>query len=266
MNEMDTVLRTRLHSLADDLTSATPGASSHADSARARFRRRRRARAGLAVASAAVAAAVVAVPVIGSLSSPAPGRDGAAPGPTTSASPSSTASEASAQRQAEQAATAARLHTLADDPRNTLAGREAPLSFEGPTAGGSCPDRAPTVTSALGLVPAEHSSGAAQADCVWRTPAGDLQVAIGFMTGGTVDQIHADVDAETARGDCLPTALPWSLTFAALALCAEDGGTGWHIRVMDTSGTGFWLLSVTVGDQRPQDEVFTVAAVLDAAD
>lgn len=251
MNEMDTVLRTRLHSLADDLTRATPAASSHADAARARFRRQRRVRAGLAVASAVVAAALVAVPVIGSQSSPAPGRGAADPGVTTSPSPSGTESG---------------LRPLADDLRNALLARAAPLSFAGPTAGRSCADRAPTVTSALGLLPAEHSSGAAQGDCVWRTPAGDLQVAIGFMAGGTVDQIQADVDAETARDGCLSTDLPGSLTVAALALCEEDGGTGWHVRVMDTGGTGFWLVSVTVGDHRPQDQVSTVAAVLDAAD
>jgi hypothetical protein len=267
MNEMDTVLRTRLHSLAEDLTRATPAASSHADSARARFRRHRRTRAGLALASAAVVTAVVAVPVIGSLSSsPAPGHDAAHSSPTTSASPSGTESADISQRRAEQAATDARLHSLAEDLRNALQARATSLSLDAPADAGSCTERAPTVNSAFGATLAEHSSGAAAGDCVWSTPDGDLQVALGFMAGGTVDQINADVDAETARGRCLPTALPGSLTFTAGALCEEDGGTGWHIRVMDTGGTGFWLLSVTVGDQRPQDPAATVAAVLDAAD
>jgi hypothetical protein len=90
-------------------------------------------------------------------------------------------------------------------------------------------------------------------------------MALGFMAGGTVDEIHADVDAETARTGCYRTALPGSVTFTALALCGEDGGTSWHVRVMDTGGTGFWLLSVAV-DDRHQDPAATVAAVLDAAD
>ena len=270
MNEIETVLHSRLHSLAEDLTGAgTAGshpsyAASYADSARARFRRRRRTRAGLAVAAAAVVAGVVSVAVSGALSSsPDPGRDAAHPAPATSAPPSGTQSS---QRSAEQAATAARLHLLAEDLRNALQARATPLSLGGPPVGDGCPERAPTVNSALGLLPAEHSSGAAQGDCVWRTPDGDLQVALGFMAGGTVDQIHTDVDAETARAGCLPTALPGSISFTALALCEEDGGTGWHLRVMDRTGSGFWSMSVTVGDQRPQDPAATVAAVLDAAD
>ena len=269
MNEIETVLHSRLHSLAEDLTGAGTAGShaSYADSARARFRRRRRTRTGLALAAAAVVAGVVSVSVSGGLSSsPRPGRDAAHPGATTSAAPSGTESGDSSQRWAEEAATAARLHLLAEDLRNALQARATPLSLGGPPVGDGCPEREPTVTSALGLLPAEHSSGAAQGDCVWRTPDGDLQVALGFMAGGTVDQIHTDVDAETARAGCLPTALPGSLSFTALALCEEDGGTGWHIRVMDRTGSGFWSLSVTVGDQRPQDPAATVAAVLDAAD
>jgi hypothetical protein len=250
MNELETVLRSRLHSLAEDLTRATEP-SSHADSARLRFRRRRRTRMGLALASAAAVAALVGVPpVIGGLSSsPDPGREASAPAPTTSPAPPG-----------------ARLQALAEDLRAELRARVNPLSLDGPAAPGTCTERAPTVDSAFGAVLAEHSTGAATGDCLWRTPDGDLQVALGFMAGGTVDQIHADVDAETTRADCYPTALPGSVTFTALALCEEDGGTGWHVRVMDTSGTGFWLLSVAVGDRRPQDPAATVAAVLDAAD
>jgi hypothetical protein len=141
-----------------------------------------------------------------------------------------------------------------------------PLSLDGPAAAESCPERAPTVNGAFGAVLAEHSSGAAAGDCVWSTPDGDLQVTLGFMVGGTIDQIHIDVDAETARAGCLPTALPGSLTFTALALCEEDGATGWHLRVMDTSDSGFWLLTVTLSDRRSEDPAATVAAVLDAAD
>jgi hypothetical protein len=268
MNEIETVLRTRLHSLAEDLTGATTAAShaSSADSARARFRRRRRTRTGLALAAAAVVATVVSVPVIGESSSADPGRDAAHPAPTASATPSDTESADISQRRAEQAATAARLESLAEDLRVALQARATPLSLDAPAAAGSCAERAPTVNSAFGATLAEHSSGAAEGDCVWRTPDGDLQVALGFMAGGTVDQIHTDVDAETARAGCLPSALPGSVTFTAVALCPEDGGTGWHFRIMDTTGTGFWVLSVTVGDQRPQDPAATVAAVLDAAD
>jgi hypothetical protein len=249
MNELETVLRTRLHSLAEDLTRATEP-SSQADSARVRFRRRRRTRTGLALAAAAVVAAVVGVPpAIGALSSsPDRGHEAAGPGPTSAAPPD------------------ARLEALAEDLRVALRARTTPLSLEGPAAPSTCPERAPTVNSAFGAVLAEHSAGAAGGDCVWLTPDGDLQVALGFMAGGTVDEIHTDVDAETARAGCYSTALPGSVTFTVLALCEEDGATGWRVRVMDTSGTGFWLLSVSVGDRRPQDPATTVAAVLDAAD
>jgi hypothetical protein len=269
MNEIETVLHTRLHSLAEDLTGTTTAFShaAYADSARARFRRRRRTRTGLAVAAAAVVAAVVGVPVIGDpSSSPDPGRGAAHPAPTTSAPPSDTGSEDISQQRAERAATAARLQSLADELRAALQSRATPLSLEGPATAGSCPERAPTVNSDFGAALAEHSSGAAAGDCVWRTPDGDLQVALGFMAGGTIDQIHSDVDAETARAGCLTTALPASVTFAAVALCPEDGATGWHFRIMDTTGTGFWVLSVTVGDERPQDPAATVVAVLEAAD
>jgi hypothetical protein len=263
MNEIETVLHTRLHSLAEDLTGAASPAS-YADSARARFRRRRRTRTGLVLASAAVVAAVVSVPVIGARSSsPDPGRDAARPAPTTSAAPS--ASEDAAQQRAEKAATAARLHYLSEDLRTALAGRATPLSLGGPPPDG-CSERVPTVNSAFGATLAEHSSGAAPGDCVWSTPDGDLQIALGFMAGGTVDQIHTDIDAETARAGCLPTALPGSVSFTAVALCEEDGATGWHFRIMDRTGSGFWSLSVTVGDRRPDDPAATVAAVLDAVD
>jgi len=267
MNEIETVLRTRLHSLAEDLTGATTAASpaAYADSVRARFRRRRRTRTGLALAAAAVVAGAVSVPVIGASSdSPDPGRGAAHPAPTTGASPSAT--EAPAQQRTEQEARAARLQSLADELRAALESRATPLSLEGPATDVGCPERAPTVNSAFGATLAEHSSGAAAGDCIWDTPDGDLQVALGFMAGGTIDQIHADADAETARGGCLSTTLPGSVTFASVALCPEDGATGWHFRIMDTTGTGFWLLSVTVGDASPHDPTGTAVAVLEAAD
>jgi len=249
MNELESLLRTRMHSLAEDLTRTTAPSSS-ADAARIRFRRRRRTRTGLALASAAVVAAVVGVaPAIRALSSPNPGRSAAGPVATTSAAPAD-----------------ARLEALAEDLRVALRARATPLALEAPAAPSTCPERAPTVNSAFGAALAEHSSGAAGGDCVWRTADGNLQVALGFMAGGTVDEIRAEVDAETAREGCYPTALPGSVTFTALALCEEAGATGWHVRIMDTSGTGFWLLSVAVGDRRPQDPAATVAAVLDAAD
>jgi hypothetical protein len=257
VNDIENIVATRLHSLADDLAPEIDVVG-HVRDARARVRRRRRTRTGLALATAAVAAAVVGLPpAIGALSSsPDPRRDAATPVPTTSAAPSSTDGEPSAVP----------LDSLAEDLRVALQARTTPLSLDAPAAAGGCAERAPTVNSAFGATLAEHSSGAAAGDCVWSTPDGHLQLALGFMAGGTVDQIHTDVDAETATGGCLPTALPGSLTFTALALCDEDGATGWHIRVMDTSGSGFWLLSVTVGGHRPQDPVATVAAVLEAAD
>ena len=254
MNELETVLGSRLHTLAEDLT---PQADLYAQavSARARYRHQRRARMGVALAVAAVAAVVVGVSTVtGALSSaPAPGRDVAAP-TTSSASGTPIPPEEG------------RLETLADDLRAALEARATPLALNGPPAADACPERAPTLDSAFGTVLAEHSSGAAAGDCVWSTPNGDLQITLGFMVGGTIDQIHTDVDAETATAGCLPTALPGSLTFTALALCEEDGATGWHLRVMDTSDSGFWLLTVTLGDQRSEDPAATVAAVLDAAD
>jgi hypothetical protein len=257
VNDLENAVATRLHSLADDLTPGIDVVGQVGD-ARARYRRRQRTRTGLALASVAIAAAAVGVPsAIGALSSsPDPGRDAARPVPTTSAARSSADGEPSAVP----------LRSLADDLRVALQARATPLSLEAPAAADSCPVRAPTVNSSFGATPAEHSSGAAAGDCLWRTPDGDLQVALGFMAGGTIDQIHTDVDTEHGLAGCLPTALPGSLTFTALALCDEDGGTGWHLRIMDTGGSGFWLLSVTVGDQRPEGPVATVAAVLDAVD
>jgi hypothetical protein len=272
MTDMETVLSSRLHSLAEELT---PGADplTQVDSARALFRHRRRARAGVALAAAAVVAVVVGVSsVTGALSSaPDPGRDGAGPGPVTASGTVGDREDSGRiarwQDTVDQRAERdARLDPLAERLRAALRARPTPLSLDGPSADEPCPERAPTVDSAFGAVLAEHSSGAAAGDCVWLTPDGVLQVTLGFMADGTIDQIHADVDAEDRNSGCYPTALPGSLTFTALALCEEDGAMGWHIRVMDTSGSGFWLLTVTVGDAYPGDGPTTVAAVLDAAD
>jgi hypothetical protein len=267
VNDLENVVASRLHSLAEELAREIDVVGQVREG-RARFRRRRRQRTGVALAAVAVGALVVGLPpAIGALSSSQdPARDAARPSPTTAAAPADTDREDSAQARAEQALRNARLHSLAEELRATLQARTVPLSLGAPVATGNCPERAPTVNSAFGAALAEHSSGAAEGDCLWRTPEGDLQVALGFMAGGTIDQIHADVDAETAGAGCYPTALPGSLTFTALALCEEEGGTGWHLRVMDATGTGFWLISVTVGDRSPEDPASTVAAVLDAAD
>jgi hypothetical protein len=247
------VLSSRLDRLADEMTPPLDVVAT-VRTAREAHRRRRRGRIAL-VAVATATAAVVAGTTVGLdlLSSSAPGRDEAAPAPSTASGTPIPPEEG-------------RLETLAEDLRVALQARIEALALGAPPVADTCPERAPTLNSAFGAVLAEHSSGAAAGDCVWRTPNGDVQITLGFMAGGTVDQIHADVDAEVARSGCLPTALPGSLTFTALALCEEDGATGWHLRVMDTTGDGFWLLNVTLDDQRAEDPATTVAAVLDAAD
>jgi hypothetical protein len=265
------VLRSRLHQLADELTPPLDVVG-EVRAARLRRRRQRRVRITLVAAATVTAGALIGVPLtIDSLTS-APSGGVAGPASTSASSTTSDPGDADrraaedAVRRAQEADRTARLDGVAEDLRAALRARPTPLSLGAPPALGSCPEMAPTVNRSFGADLAEHSSGAAGGDCVWRTPDGHLQLTIGFMAGGTIDQIHADVDAEKTRAGCYPTALPGSLTFTALALCEEGEGTGWHLRVMDTSGTGFWLISVTVGDRSPEDATTTVAAVLDAAD
>jgi hypothetical protein len=99
MNDLEHLVSTRLHALAEDIApDADPYAQ--ADGAQALHRRQRRTRAGLAGVAAGIAAVVIGVPLgIDALSS-APGADAAAPSaseepaPPTSAEPSLPTGEA----------------------------------------------------------------------------------------------------------------------------------------------------------------------------
>ncbi|WP_369130707.1 hypothetical protein [Modestobacter roseus] len=253
MNDLEQTLPTQLRHLADDLAPHTDPVA-QAGAARARHRRQRRTRVGIAGLAAAVAAIVIGVPTtMGALSSaPEPGGQVAGPGPRTpteedaawaassaardareAEAARSAAEQASAQAAAQEAALAARIALVAD----SLAGRDPSLELRAGTDL-SCPDHAPVD----GAVRAEQGAGLVDG-CRWSAPG--LTLALSLTEGQDEEEMVREVDVEVARGDCTVQAMPSTVDVTPLTLCptGQDDRTVWTLRVPDSGGAGYWVLS-----------------------
>jgi hypothetical protein len=275
VSDLETTVRGRLQHLADDLTPIDDPVL-HVRGARVRYRRQRRIRVTALSVLAAVVVLAAGVPAsLGAFTASPSGGEVAGPGATTSPTAEESLREdarENAERVAERegvldraAERDAELRPSVERLGTALAARTAPLSLTGP-ATGSCPGWAADLSTALGAA-VDQSTGDLASGCRWSGSSGaDVAVEVEFVPGTTHEQFTNEVNAEAALGDCYVSAMPGTATLTALILCDEDGGTSWRLRVVDSSLTGHWRLTTTLGEGHAGDQAAPVAAVVELAD
>ncbi len=257
-----TVLGRRLSDLADELAPSID-VLSQIDGARVRYRRDRRARIAVVSVAAALAMAAVAVPTaIGSFAGPSSGEV-AGPSPTTTATasehPADTrsaveeardavigahrvaddrlAAEEAARQAAEAAARqAARARVIAD----ALADRDPPLELRD-GGGRDCPDEAARLTGALGAEVRTDGGVDLVGGCRWSGATVTLELS--FVPGLTEEEMVREVGRSVSRDGCHVQAMPSTVDVTPLTVCPVGAGTTWTLRVPDSTGAGYWVLS-----------------------
>jgi hypothetical protein len=278
VNDLEHVLGSRLHDLADEMTGPHPAVP--AADAIARHRRQRRARMGTAAVAVVVALVAAGVPTGVSLLGAGTSGGGTTAGTPTPAAPTSTpdagtptgapAAESAAESAAREAAAHAELQLL------MLARLPQPLRLTAPAAWGTCPEVASVLSRQLGTpwvywqghLPGgprgcEYVDAAGAAGT--STPETRQSVGIGFLTGTTVAQMQAGVasgDADPAL-DCASSPVSGD---AILQRCVVAGELRYALTVADTGGTGIWVLSVSTGDRYSGDPGTALQAVTRAAE
>jgi hypothetical protein len=276
VNDLEHVLGSRLHDLADEMAGPHPAVP--AADAIARHRRQRRARMSMAAVAVVVALVAAGVPTgVSLLGAGSSGGDTTAGTPTPAAPtstpaagtpPGNAAAESAAESAAREASGKAVLQLL-------LMQRVAqPLRLTAPATWGACPQASvlSTVTGTpwiywQGRLPGGPNGcqymvadGAAGTS----TPETRESVGIGFLTGTTVEQMRAGVaSADSAPGnDCVSTPVSQN---GLLQRCEVTGQLRYYLTVPDLGGRGIWVLSVVTGDRYGGDPGMALQAVTAAA-
>jgi hypothetical protein len=252
------VLGSRLTDLADELAPSID-VMGQVEGARIRYRRNRRARIAVLSAAAAVAVAAVGVPTaVGSLAGPSSGEV-ARSAPATTTAPS--AEEEAARSAAEEARDAAvasyhaaddRLDTAEADLQNArsqvvddaLADRDPPLELRAGTDR-DCPDEAERLTEILGTEVRTEGGVDLVGGCRWSADGLTLQLSL--VPGQTEEEMVREVDRSVSLDGCYVRAVPSVVDVTPLTLCPAAAGTTWTLRVPDSTGAGYWVLSAEEG-------------------
>jgi hypothetical protein len=242
MNDLEHLVSTRLHALADDITpDADPYAQ--ADGAQTLHRRQRRTRVGLAGVAAGIAAVVIGVPIgIGALSSD-PGTDVAAP----SASEEPASPTAGGSPLPTDAPPTGSYDPMAAEHAERIAELVPGLSLAAPTDG-SCPDAA--ALTRYGIDTPATGSLTDAAGCVWSagvrnsTQSMPLTGRIQYSPEGAV------LDAVT----CPTASVPGASPSAELRGCpVGDFNTAWTLVVPAGDDGGDWVISASGGVEDTPD-------------
>ncbi|TYP87125.1 hypothetical protein [Blastococcus xanthinilyticus] len=247
MNDGDTTLiSARLDDLADQLA---PGFDprAHALGARDRYRQQRRTRLGTAAVAAVVVAVGIGVPTaLGALTA-SPGGGVAGPGTAgTEAVPEDSAARSAAEdarraREAEDRATAAAEEAAAVEMvAGVLGARTPPLELRA-GADRACPDVAAGLIAALGGGTRPTTGTDLTGGCRWSTPGPALTLSL--VPGQTEDQMVGEVDRSVAAEGCTVRVMPSAVDVTPLTVCPAGTGTTWTLRVPDSGGAGYWVLS-----------------------
>lgn len=264
------VLGSRLTDLADEMAPSID-VIGQVEVARIRYRRNRRARIAVLSAAAAVAVAAVGVPTaVGSLAGPSSGEV-ARPAPATTTAPSDADQAArSAAEEARDAAVArldaadterqaARSQVVAD----AMADRDPPLELRAGT-GRDCPDEAERLTEILGTEVRTGGGADLVGGCRWS--ADGLALQLSLVPGQTEEEMVREVDRSVSLDDCYVRAVPSIVDVTPLTLCPAAAGTTWTLRVPDSTGAGYWVLSADEGaGATPDAGAGGVLALVDVA-
>ncbi|WP_299955126.1 hypothetical protein [uncultured Modestobacter sp.] len=268
MTDLERTLGPQLHRLAEELAPDADPLDQVAG-ARTRHRRQRRTRAGVTALAVVIAAIVVGVPTTLDRLSADPG-DVAGPRPTmtpTTGERSQTQAEADAQAALEDDAAARAAQAAAEEARAAAAGasreeaeqaaqlartevivtaltdRDPPLELRAGTDR-SCPDAGP-----IGAAPDPGPVTDLAGGCRWSGQS--LTFGLRLAEGQTEDEMVAEVDREVAIDGCTVRAMPSTVDVTPLILCPPDAdqaaGTTWTLRVPDSAGAGYWVLSAAEG-------------------
>ncbi|SFE06046.1 hypothetical protein [Blastococcus tunisiensis] len=277
------VLGRRLTDLADELAPSVD-VMGHVDGARGRYRRARRVRITVTSAAVAVAVAAVGVPTaVGALAGPSSGEVARTAPATTGPS----------DEDAARAAEAEAAHAAAEDARDAaegadqgaddhLAGDEAmrqaarsqviagALAARDPMlelrigADRSCPSADGFLSAALGTdVRGADGSGLVDG-CRWSPPG--LALELSLLPGQTEENMVREVNSSVSLDGCHVQAMPSTVDVTPLTLCPAGTATVWTLRVPDSAGAGYWVLSVEEIPGSPPDAGVTgLLALVDLA-
>lgn len=279
MNDLEQVLGSRLHDLADEMTGPSPNLP--AGEAISRHHRERRARAGMAALAVVVALVAVGVPTGMSLLGAGPSGHGATAGngtttpvATTPTTPATDLTDSAAARSAAESATK---EAEAQAVLQRLMAQQVtqPLRLTAPARWGACPQT--SHLSAVANAPFVYWQGhlpsgpdgcqyvVAPGAAGTSTPATREWVGIGFLTGTTVEQMNAGVAASdsSSGGDCVSSPMSGN---AVLQRCLGPDDLHYSLTVPDTGGRGIWVLTVSTGLQYSVDPGMALEAVTFAAE